>query len=88
MIVLHGLSGTISMASAFAFAGGRIAQSFAINRAPNPGPEGRETALTAYLSARSARTLCVDCGGRGRRGLIARTCETCAGAGFVKARGR
>ena len=83
LIVLHGLSGDSAMASAFAFAGGRAAQSFAINRAPDAGAGEQADVLKSFLAARSMKAVCDDCGGRGRRGLIARPCETCEGAGFV-----
>lgn len=85
-IVLHALSGQGSMAEAFAFAGRIDAKIFATNRAPESASGERVDILKAFLGARSAKALCHDCGGRGRRGLIARTCEACGGAGLVAER--
>lgn len=82
-LTLHALSGEGSLAGAFAFAAVDKARSFAANRAPEGSPDVRAAVLRAFLDARGAKALCDDCNGRGRRGLIARLCETCRGAGFV-----
>lgn len=86
MIVLHGLSRQASLAGAFKFAASEPARGFAANHAPQAGSGSHSDILKSFLATRSAKTLCDACGGRGRRGLIARTCENCAGAGFVSER--
>jgi hypothetical protein len=84
MLVLHALSGGVSLASAFPAARSAIAWRHAANTAPANGAPGE--LLKAFLGGGASTSMCGDCGGRGRRGLIARTCEACEGTGLVRAR--
>lgn len=84
MLVLHALSGGVSLASAFPAARSAIAWRHAANNAPATGAPG--DLLKAFLGGETATSMCSECGGRGRRGLIARRCEACEGSGFVKTR--
>ena len=88
-LCIHGLQGeSASMAAAFPAAKLEAARQFATNRAPdaNVGAEtGREIdMLSAFMGAGRARQeICDECGGRGKRGLIARMCQACDGEGFI-----
>lgn len=83
MLVLHALSGGVSLASAFPAARSAIAWRHAANSPPASGAPG--DLLKAFLGGDRAATMCGDCGGRGKRGLIARRCTACEGTGFAKA---
>lgn len=85
-LVLHTLSGGGSLAAAFPAARLEAARRFAANQAPEAGDGGAVELLKAYLGDSARMSTCGDCGGRGRRGLISRTCGACDGSGFVKAR--
>lgn len=86
MLVLHALSGGGSLAAAFPAARLEAARRFAANRAPEAGAGGAGDLLRTYLGDNIRMSTCGECGGRGRRGLISRTCGACDGSGFVKAR--
>ena len=87
-VCIHGLTGEASsLAEAFPAARLEAARKFATNMAPPGEPKGDMDMLNAFLGGgRAERAACPDCGGRGKRGLIARTCHACDGAGFVKTR--
>lgn len=84
MMTLHGISGGPSLAAAFPAAGMEAARDFAMNVAPAPAGDQPIDMLSSFLNEKQPRTVCADCGGRGKRGLIARNCDACAGAGFVR----
>lgn len=91
-LCIHGLQGeSASLAAAFPAARLEAARQFATNRAP--GADGGAEAgrdidiLSAFMGAgRANQAICDDCGGRGKRGLIARMCQACDGEGFVDGR--
>ncbi|WP_425408929.1 hypothetical protein [Hyphococcus sp.] len=87
MITLHGLSGEeASMAAAFPAAKMEAARNFAANVAPAPVDDRPVDILASFLGAGAKKALCDDCGGRGKRGFIARMCGECDGTGFVAKR--
>lgn len=87
MITLAGLSqGGASFASLFPAARLDAARNFALNAAPAPTGDRPVDLLASFMGAREKTTLCNDCGGRGKRGLIARMCDPCGGSGFVAKR--
>ena len=87
MMVLHFLSGRPSLAAAFPAARFDEARRFATNAAPTSGGDGAAPdILKAYLDGKTTKVLCGECGGRGKRGFIARTCDCCDGTGFVTSR--
>ena len=89
-VTMHGLSGEqASMAAAFPAARLERAINFATNSAPEPD-SGRSPVemLSQFMGTKAAMTECPECDGRGKRGLIARTCTDCGGEGFVKAPAR
>lgn len=86
MLVLHALSGTTSMAAAFPMAQAEDARSFSINLPPKNSAGDGADLLKAFMGSGAPQVVCKDCGGRGRRGLIARTCDCCDGAGFTRGR--
>jgi hypothetical protein len=83
ILVLQVLTGRASAAAAFPAARSERARRFAANQAPTEASSEPDI-LSAYLDVNSVKALCPECGGRGKRGLIARTCECCDGSGFVK----
>ena len=87
-LCVHGVSGeSASMADIFPAAKLEAAREYAVNRAPSEGGRSNIDILSTFLGAQKAnRVLCDNCGGRGRRGFIARTCEACDGDGFVEGR--
>ena len=85
-VCIHGLLGdSSSLTDAFPAAKLEAARNFAANTIPSAdGPKSEIDMLSAFLGAgKKTQTQCDDCGGRGRRGLIARLCEGCKGEGFV-----
>lgn len=87
MMTLHRISGdSASMAAAFPAARLEAARDFAMNAAPAPVDDRPVDMLESFLGAKHKRALCADCGGRGKRGFIARMCDECDGTGFVNAR--
>ncbi len=84
MVTLHGLSGDqASMAEAFPAAKMAAARNFATNKAPNAETGEAFDMLSGFLGANSSKIVCEDCGGRGKRGFIARACVECDGTGFM-----
>lgn len=89
MIVLHALSGEPSILHAFPAARLERARQFATNAAPEAyegEPVKAPDLLKAYLGSGPSLAVCEECGGRGKRGFVARTCEDCLGSGFVTQR--
>lgn len=84
LVVLHALSGGVSLAAAFPAARSQAAWSFAANRAG--APAAPQDLLKAFVGDGASAKVCGECGGRGRRGLVARRCAACDGSGFVKTR--
>lgn len=89
MMALNGLNDeTFSMAAAFPAAKSALALKFATNKAPErQNDQPPIDILSSFLGANASKVVCDDCGGRGKRGLIARMCGECDGTGFVNARG-
>ena len=85
MVTLHGISGDgQSFAEAFPAAKMEAARQFASNTAPEAGRASPIEVLSRFLGDKDAsKQFCDSCGGRGKRGLIARTCADCDGSGFV-----
>jgi len=88
MVTLHGLSGSqSSMAAAFPAAKLESAVKFATNAAPQSEGEEAIDMLSSFLGAKAgSKVVCGECGGRGKRGFIARMCDDCDGTGFVSNR--
>ncbi|MEM9704958.1 MAG: hypothetical protein AAF850_02645 [Pseudomonadota bacterium] len=64
---------------------GQRAASLASSDAPEPvGANSRNPSdlVSHFLSSGAQRSVCRDCGGRGKRGLIATVCGTCDGVGL------
>ena len=86
-VTIHGIGGEDSMMSAFPAARLEEARQFAVNKAPAAGDGGAADMLKSFLGAKAdAAEFCGECDGKGRRGLIARTCVACDGTGFVTGR--
>ena len=88
MVTMHALSGGVSIAAAFPAARLEKVQKFAVNKAPE-APEGGKAGVApdlfkSFFGSSPRKALCNTCEGRGKRGFIAKTCEDCDGAGFVK----
>lgn len=85
MVTLHGISGDEqSFAEAFPAAKMAAARRFATNKAPESEGVAPIEILSRFLGGEDAsKQFCDSCGGRGKRGLIARTCQDCDGSGFV-----
>ncbi len=82
MVTLHGLDGdSASMSNAYPVAKMAEARAFAANHAPSS--ENPVDMLSSFLGAKASQEICEDCGGRGKRGFIARMCGACDGSGFV-----
>ena len=88
MMAMHTLSGGTSISAAFPAARLDAVQKFAVNKAPEAS-EGEKAGVSpdlfkSYFGSEVRKALCNTCEGRGKRGFIAKTCEDCDGAGFVK----
>ncbi len=85
MVTLHGISGEEqSFASAFPAAKMEAVREFASNTAPEAGSAAPIDVLSQFLGDKDAmKRFCDSCGGRGKRGLIARSCPECDGSGFT-----
>ncbi len=87
MLTLHGLSGEgSSLTAAFPAARMEAARNFAMNVAPAPADDQPVDMLASFLGGNAKKAICADCGGRGKRGFIARMCGECDGSGFVTRR--
>jgi len=88
MVTLHGISDEqASMANAFPVARLATALRFAANTAPEKSDKGglQINMLSRFLGGKDAvQSFCEACHGRGKRGLIARTCNDCDGSGFAE----
>jgi len=85
-VTLANLSGEqASYAEAFPVAKMEAARNFAANMAPQSGNGMAVDMLSSFLGAKAsaAKSFCGECDGRGKRGLIARSCAECDGTGFV-----
>jgi len=87
-VTMHGIGGGEgSIMSAFPAGRLEAARQFAVNKAPEGAGNAAADMLKRFLGANAdAGEFCGKCAGRGRRGLIARTCEACDGTGFVATR--
>lgn len=87
MVTLHGISGgDHAFADLFPAAKMEAAMRFASNTAPNADGAAPVDMLKRFLGSEDAsKQFCDACGGRGKRGLIARTCNDCDGTGFAGA---
>ena len=91
-LCIHGIQGdSASLTDAFPAAKLEAARKFATNMAPPEITDGAGRSdmdmLSTFLGAsRANRVACDECGGRGKRGLIARHCTACDGEGFVEGR--
>lgn len=84
MVTLHRLGGEeSSLADAFPAARMAAARNFAANAAPAEDKGLPFDLLSGFLGAKASLKHCDECNGRGKRGLIARRCETCEGVGYV-----
>jgi len=84
-MTMHGISGEgRSLSEAFPAARMAAAVRFATNAAPSGEGASPRDILSTFLGDKGAdQEICEDCGGRGKRGLIARMCVECDGTGFV-----
>lgn len=78
LVILHGIS-SASFIDAFPAARSATALNFATNKAVS----SPESLLRSFAGAGRQR-LCPTCGGRGRMGLLSRSCDACKGGGFLK----
>ena len=78
LVILHGIS-SASFVEAFPAARSATALRFAMNKAG----ASAESLFKTFAGADGAR-LCPSCAGRGRLGLLARTCGPCSGSGFLR----
>ena len=84
MVTLHGLSDDkASMADAYPVAKMAAARDFAINTAPEGTGARSIDMLSRFLGDKNTKGICQDCAGRGKRGFIARQCNSCGGEGFI-----
>lgn len=85
MVTLHGISGDgASFGDLFPAAKMEAARRFATNMAPEANGAAPVDMLKRFLGAEDAsKQFCDVCGGRGKRGLIARSCNDCGGSGFA-----
>jgi len=57
---------------------------FATNQLTNNTESGQShDLLTRFMGGESKMTVCSECNGRGKRGLIAKFCSSCSGAGYL-----
>lgn len=87
-IAFHALVGEhATMPAAYATTKLAAARDFAFNRVALLEADESEPmdVLSSFLGARTTmHVFCDDCHGRGKRGLIARTCNECEGVGFIQ----
>ncbi len=85
MVIMHGISGQqSSMAAAFPVAKIAAARDFATNAAPKTAGGEPIDILSSFLGGNVSKVICDNCGGRGKRGFIARVCDECEGTGFAE----
>ena len=73
-----------SVSAAFPLAKMGAAREFAANLAPAPMGDRNVDTVTSFLGTKAAaHVFCDTCNGRGKRGLLARECVDCDGAGFI-----
>lgn len=86
-VTLHGISGgEQAFADLFPVARMEAAVRFASNTAPSGDGAAPVDMLKRFLGSEEAsKQFCNVCDGRGKRGLIARTCNECGGTGFAGA---
>ncbi|MEM8937202.1 MAG: hypothetical protein AAGC77_12415 [Pseudomonadota bacterium] len=86
---IHGIGGDEGTLSDF-FPGASVesARAFATNRAPETASGAAPVEVLSRFLGKdaAAQVICDYCGGRGKRGLIARRCDDCDGLGFVHRR--
>jgi hypothetical protein len=78
LVVLHGIT-SASFLDAFPAARSVAALQFATNK-PGRSPD----ALFKSFASAEGHYICRSCGGRGRKGVFARTCGACNGSGFLR----
>lgn len=85
MVTLHGISGEgQSFANTISSAKMDAVREFAANTAPKAESGMPIDVLSQFLGDKDAmKRFCDSCGGRGKRGLIARSCPECDGSGFT-----
>ena len=88
MVTLHGISGDgASFGDLFPAAKMEAAVRFATNAAPEAEGAAPVDMLKRFLGSEDAsKQFCHVCDGRGKRGLIARTCNECGGTVVLPAR--
>lgn len=88
VVCIHGIHGeAASLVDAFPAAKLEAARNFATNTLSPCDGQGDIDVLATFMgAARANQAVCDECGGRGKRGLIARMCEACDGEGFVDGR--
>lgn len=80
LVILHGIS-SASFVEAFPAARSATALRFAVNKAG-----AAPASLFRSFAGADGHSLCPACAGRGRTGLLARTCGPCNSSGFLKRR--
>ncbi len=81
-IALQAITGAPGAAASMPGAASPSVRAFAENRAKVEG--GAADPVAAFFGARAGTvTVCQACDGRGRTGLIARTCKVCGGSGIA-----
>lgn len=78
LVILNGFS-SASFVEAFPIARSKAALRFATNHA-----KGDPAELFRSFSGAARVAVCPDCNGRGKTGLVARSCASCGGAGFAE----
>ena len=91
LLVIMGLNEKVSFMDAFPAAKLEAVQKFALNTKPIENSDSQKTGvptqdmLSRFMSTtRASFAPCAECDGRGKRGLIARTCDSCSGAGIIR----
>lgn len=82
LVILHAMSLAPSYVEAFPAARLEAVRRFAVNRASDGESAARDLFASFAGGDHRRMSLCAACGGRGKTGLIARSCDACAGSGF------
>ena len=96
LLALYALSDRGPVTAGFAAGQSQAARDFALNNAPGySGKRALEDGaprepisfqeLTQHFLGRKQMLPCDGCNGRGKRGLIVKTCHDCDGSGFIEA---